>query len=91
MTATVFSYDIHRPMVQEVISQDVPPYTKILCLVYYTTFMISNNGTVVLRLQCKVTKNNEVLPIELIFYHKVLFSQTPPFKNDMTMTFLNDV
>lgn len=51
------------------------------CLVYYTTFMISNKGTVVLRLQCKVTKNNEVLPIELIFYHKVLFSQTPPFKN----------
>lgn len=70
--------DIHRPLVLEVISQDVPPYPKCSSLVYYTTFMISTNGTAVVRLQREVTKSNVVLPIEFIFQiQEVLFSQTP--------------
>lgn len=70
--------DIHRPLVLEVISQDVPPYPKCSSLVYYTTFMISTNGTAIVRLQREVTKSNVVLPIEFIFQiQEVLFSQTP--------------
>lgn len=70
--------DIHRPLVLELISQDVPPYPKCSSLVYYTTFMISTNGIAAVRLQREVTKSNVVLPIEFIYQiQEVLFRQTP--------------